>query len=242
MALRAVVFDWGGTLTPWHDIDLVAQWYAYAEVYDPEHASGLAHRLAEAEISRWAAQRDSHGAQSAGALNQLFLDEGVDITSARHLRALGNYLDFWDPHTLADPQARPVFQELRRRGLHIGVLSNTMWPSSHHREVFERDDLQELIDVAFYTSEMSVAKPHAEAFSTVAAALNVDPADAVYVGDRIWDDVAGAQRVGMRTIWIPHSQVPVDQIPDDSARPDAIAHELSDIPGILDAWQIDARV
>lgn len=236
MAIRAVVFDWGGTLTPWHDIDLVAQWYAYAETYDPEHASALAHRLAEAEISRWAVQRDSHGAESAGALDQVFLDEGIDITSARHLSALGCYLDFWDPHTIADPQARPLFEALRARGLRIGVLSNTMWPSSHHREVFQRDDLDDLIDVAFYTSEMPVAKPHIDAFTTVVDALGVAPSDAVYVGDRIWDDVAGAQQAGLRTIWIPHSDIPPEQVPDASAQPDAIAHQLADIPGILDSW------
>ena len=27
--LRAVIFDWGGTLTPWHTFDLAEQWTAY---------------------------------------------------------------------------------------------------------------------------------------------------------------------------------------------------------------------
>lgn len=237
MAVRAVVFDWGGTLTPWHDIDLVSQWYAYAEVYDPEHASALAHRLAEAEIARWRVQRESAGAESAGALDQLFLDEGIDITQARHLRALGGYLDFWSPHTYADAQARPVLEGLRADGCRIGVLSNTMWPSAHHLEVFRRDDLDDLIDAALYTSEMPVAKPHVEAFTAVLDALGVPAHDAVFVGDRIWDDIAGASRAGMRTILIPHSAVPDEEIPDASAMPDATAHELLDVLRIIRSWQ-----
>ncbi|HAN70546.1 MAG TPA: HAD family hydrolase [Actinobacteria bacterium] len=237
MSIRAVVFDWGGTLTPWHDIDLVSQWYAYAEIYDPEHASPLAHRLAEAEVHRWKVQQESHGAEPAGALDQLFLDEGIDITGARHLRALGSYLDFWAPHTAADPQARPLMEDLRSRGYRIGVLSNTMWPSRHHREVFERDDLITLIDAAFYTSEMPVAKPHGEAFAAVLAALGVAASETVFVGDRIWDDIAGASRAGLRTIWIPHSTVPPEQVPDASATPDAVAHELRDVLGIVESWQ-----
>jgi putative hydrolase of the HAD superfamily len=24
--VRAVIFDWGGTITPWHTVDLRAQW------------------------------------------------------------------------------------------------------------------------------------------------------------------------------------------------------------------------
>lgn len=231
------MFDWGGTLTPWHDIDLVSQWYAYAEIYDPEHASALAHRLAHAEIERWRVQRESQGAESAGALDQLFLDEGIDISQARHLRALGSYLDFWSPHTYADPQAREVLAELRDSGFRVGVLSNTMWPSAHHREVFQRDELDDLIDAAFYTSEMSVAKPHADAFTAVLDALGVAAHESVFVGDRLWDDIAGASRVGMRTILIPHSRVPTEEVPDSTVQPDATAHELVDVLRIVRSWQ-----
>lgn len=237
MSVRAVIFDWGGTLTPWHDIDLVSQWYAYAEVYDAEHAAGLARRLAEAEVRRWQVQRESHGAMSAGALDQLFLDEGIDITGARHLRALGSYLDFWAPHTCADPQALPLLATLRDLGYLVGVLSNTMWPRVHHEEVFERDELADLIDAALYTSEMPVAKPHVLAFEAILARLDCRPEEAVFVGDRIWDDIAGAQRAGLRTIWIPHSQVPDHEVPDASATPDAIAGQLSDVLGIVEAWR-----
>lgn len=237
MAVRAVVFDWGGTLTPWHDIDLVAQWYAYAEVYDPEQAAALARRLAEAELSRWRVQRETRGATSAGALDQVFLDEGIDITGARHLRALGSYLDFWAPHTYAHPDAAEVLTGLRAQGCAIGVLSNTMWPRTHHEEVFERDDLTSLIDAAVYTSEMPVAKPHVQAFEAILMRLGCGPHGAVFVGDRIWDDIAGAQRAGMRTIYIPHSTVPADEVPDASAQPDATAQRLSDVLTIVASWQ-----
>lgn len=237
MGVRGVVFDWGGTLTPWHDIDLVAQWYAYSEVYDPENAAALARRLKEREDARWREQRDSAGAVTAGALDQIFIDEGIDITGARHLRALGSYLDFWAPHTYADPDAKDVLAALKHRGYAVGVLSNTMWTSAHHTEVFQRDDLDDYIDAAVYTSEIPVAKPHADAFLEILAALSLRPEEAVYVGDRLWDDIHGAQQVGMRTIWIPHSAIPAEQVPDDSASPEAIAHRLLDVFDIVESWQ-----
>ncbi len=234
---RAVVFDWGGTLTPWHEIDLYAQWYAYAAMYEPQHAISLATALREAELDRWKVQRDSAGATSAGALDSLFLQQGIDITSARHLRALGNYLDAWAPHTLADPRAADVLRQLRAAGLAIGVLSNTMWPSSYHREVFQRDQLLEYIDAAVYTSELPVAKPHADAFMAVAFELGVPPAACVFVGDRLWDDIAGAQQVGMRGIWIPQSSIPTEEVPDASAVPDAIAQTLDEVARVVLGWQ-----
>jgi len=234
--VEAVVFDWGGTLTPWHDIDLHAQWYAYAEVYDPPNASTLARELAEAEVGRWRRQQESSGAISTGALEALFTDRGIDVTSARHLRALGSYLDFWAPHTLADPDAAGLLTALRAMGLRIGVLSNTMWPRGHHEEVFARDDLLGLIDAACYTSEMQVAKPHSEAFAAIASALEVSPGSCVFVGDRLWDDILGAQQAGMRAVWIPHSIIPDEQVPDGSAVPDAVAHRLGDVLGIVTGW------
>lgn len=237
MPVRGVVFDWGGTLTPWHDIDLFAQWYAYAEVYDPADAAALAHRLCDREKARWSHQRDRAGAESAGALDQLFVDEGIDINGARHLRALGSYLDFWAPHTHADPDAKDVLAALKLRGYAVGVLSNTMWTSAHHAEVFARDDLDGYIDAAVYTSEIPVAKPHADAFRCILDRLDLVPEEAVYVGDRLWDDVAGAQQVGMRAIWIPHSAIPGEQVPDDSAVPDAVAHRLLDVFTIVESWQ-----
>jgi putative hydrolase of the HAD superfamily len=237
VGVRGVVFDWGGTLTPWHDVDLYAQWYAYSEVYDPENAAALARRLHDGEERRWRRQRDTNGAVPAGALDQLFLDEGIDINGARHLRALGSYLDFWAPHTYADTDAKDVLAALKHRGYKVGVLSNTMWTAVHHTEVFARDDLDEYIDAAVYTSEIPVAKPHADAFRMILDALGLLPEESVYVGDRLWDDVAGAQQVGMRAIWIPHSNIPGHQVPDDSAEPDAVAQRLLDVFAIVESWQ-----
>ncbi len=236
MSIEAVIFDWGGTLTPWHDIDLRAQWYAYAEVYDPAGARALAQRLTDAEIHRWEQQRRTGGATSTGALDAMFLEEGIDVTSARHLRALANYLDFWAPHTLADPDAIGLLRALRDGGFRIGVLSNTMWPREHHHEVFLRDGLAEYLDAALYTSEMPVAKPHADAFHSICDVLDVEPQACVFVGDREWEDIHGAQQVGMRAILIPHSRIPASQASDITVTPDAIAERLADVYAIVMGW------
>lgn len=237
MAIRAVVFDWGGTLTPWHDVDLVAQWYAYATVYDAANAASLARRLRECEKHLWDQQRSTSGAVSTGALDALFQGEGIDVNSARHLRALSSYLDFWAPHTVADPDALGLLADLRNRGFRIGVLSNTMWPRSFHQEVFARDNLDPFIDVAVYSSELSIAKPHAQAFAVVLDALGIKACEAVFVGDRLEDDIGGAQRLGMRTIWIPHSTIPGHEASD--VVPEATVDRLGDVLALVEAWHAD---
>ena len=238
MTVDAVIFDWGGTLTPWHDIDLVAPWTAYARVYDSSD-HGLAERLAAAEVSLWREQQASRGANGTGTLDHVFASCGVDTSQARHGTALATYLGAWDPHTLADPDARPLLEGLRLAGIRVGVLSNTLWPRWHHEAVFSRDGLAPFIDAAVYSSEIPVAKPHADAFRAAIEAVGAVPERAVFVGDRPWDDVHGAQQAGMRAILIPHSRLG-DQAVDVAVTPDAIAMRLSDVLAIVLSWRSSA--
>jgi putative hydrolase of the HAD superfamily len=235
MTVDAVIFDWGGTLTPWHDIDLVRQWSAYADVYDPFDAN-LAARLADAEVALWREQQASRGANGTGTLEHVLISCGVDTDDDRHGPALAAYLDAWDPHTLADPDARPLLQGLKHAGVLVGVLSNTLWPRWHHEAVFSRDGLTPYIDAAVYSSEIPVAKPHREAFLAAVEALGSVVSRSVFVGDRPWDDVHGAQQVGMRAILIPHSRLG-DQAVDVAVTPDAVAERLGAVLGIVLEWQ-----
>ena len=63
------------------------------------------------------------------------------------------------------------------------------------------------------------------------------PCEAVYVGDRPFEDVHGSQTAGMRAIWVPHSKIPVAQQVSVDVVPDGVAHELLDILDIVDGWQ-----
>lgn len=239
--VEAVVFDWGGTLTPWHDVDLTAAWYAYTSVYDPRRAASLAAELFAAEIERWQAQHHSAGTSGAGRLEQVLLDCGIDVTSGRHHAAMAAYLEFWAPHTHADPDAVPLLEALSERRIRVGVLSNTLWPRGHHEAVFERDGLLHLIDGAVYSSELPVGKPHQDAFIAALDAVGIgDPTRAVFVGDRPWDDVHGAQSVGMRAILIPHSDIPDDQRGPVEGTPDAVVTRLGEVLDHVDRWNAQA--
>ncbi|HEX2530891.1 MAG TPA: HAD family hydrolase [Burkholderiaceae bacterium] len=76
------------------------------------------------------------------------------------------------------------------------------------------------------------AKPEASIFHTACDALQVLPAEAVYVGDDPVLDVEGAQRAGLRGIWMKRNGIePVRTLPDH-IRPDAICQTLYE----LDHW------
>ncbi|HEX3812650.1 MAG TPA: HAD-IA family hydrolase [Mycobacteriales bacterium] len=235
-AIEAVIFDWGGTLTPWHTIDFDDVWRSYAGVYAPERADELTRDLMAAEREAWCQARDH---QRSGTLDDLFTSVGVTPSGARHEQALAAYQKFWEPHTYLDPDARTLLTELRDRGVRLGVLSNTLWSKDFHDEVFRRDQVLELFDGAIYSSEIPWTKPHPEAFAAALKAVgNADPAAAVFVGDRLYDDIYGAQQVGMRAIHVPNSDIPDEQRGHSEGVPDATVRRLTDIIAVLDRWRV----
>ena len=234
-AVAAVLFDWGGTLTPWHAIDLVAQWYAYAETYDPAHAADLARALATYEAESWTAARDHH---RSNTLDAVFRKAGVEPAGERHERALAAYHAFWEPHTHTDPDVPALLRGLRERGVRVGVLSNTLWTRQFHEQVFARDGVLDLIDGAVYSSEIPYTKPHPEAFRAVMAAVGVnDPAACVFVGDRPYDDISGAKAVGMRAVLVPHSVLRPDEHGPITGDADAVVQRLAEVLDLVDRWR-----
>ena len=227
MAVEAVIFDWGGTLTPWHAIDHDELWLSVCgRHYPADEAAALAAAVRIAEAELW---RLGESTQQSSTLDSVFARAGLTASAD----FLASYYQAWDPHTITDADVRPVLSELRRRGIKVGVLSNTMWPRAAHEQIFIRDGVFDLIDGAVYTSEISWVKPHPEAFRAAMRAIGItDPAGCVFVGDRPFDDMYGAKSAGMRAVLVPNSDVPAFE----GAEPDAIISRLAELLGHLDRW------
>jgi len=230
--IDAVIFDWGGTLTAWHDIDFHAESLALAQaVVNADHEIEVSQRLLHAAGSAiWSRSRDH---QQSATVADLFEEAGLDHDP----ELLQGYYDFWEPHTYTDPSVRPTWEALRADGIKIGVLSNTIWPRAWHERIFERDGVLDLVDGDVYTSEIPWTKPSPHAFRAAMDAVGVsDPARCVYVGDRLFDDVWGAQQAGLRAVHVPHSAIPAAQVGHTEGTPDGVVTRLTDLPGLLSSW------
>lgn len=117
----AVIFDWGGTLTPWHDIDFDAEALALAAAAVGTHPQEASRRLRQAGDVVWGRSRDE---QRSATVADLFTEAGLEHDEER----LADYRAFWEPHTATDPEVVPLFESLRAAGIRVGVLSNTIWP------------------------------------------------------------------------------------------------------------------
>jgi len=231
--MEAVVFDWGGTLSVFADLDMEDMWRLAAAHLAPDRTEELCARLVAVEAASWdRIAVDQRSTTLSSLLAAASAELGLDVAEAVLEEAALHHLDSWTPHVRHEPDALATLAALKHRGLRIGLLSNTHWPRSFHEHFLERDGLIPFIDARCYTSEMAHTKPHPEAFRTVLEALDVwDPANVVFVGDRPYDDVSGAKGVGMRAVLRRNPLVP-----DHDVEPDAVIDRLSELPLLLDAW------
>lgn len=89
--------------------------------------------------------------------------------------------------------APPVLRELRRRGLSLGLVSNTSRDLDRFVDTFSLD-----VDAVVSSGAHGKVKPDPSIFRAVLFLLGVGEQEAVMVGDSLADDVAGARSIGMR--------------------------------------------
>jgi len=230
MALDAVVFDWGGTLTAGSTIvtlELEDMWRVSARHLAPEREEELTAALFAAERRFWDQTLTTlESGTLADLLTAASREVGLDVTDALLQEAATQHLDAWTPHIEHDPDAVSVLTELRGRGLRTALLSNTHWPRAFHEHFLERDGLVDLLDARLYSSELRYMKPHPSAFLEALGAVGVaDPTHAVFVGDRPYDDISGAKGIGMHTVLRANTHVPPYDV-----EPDAV---IDGLPGLL---------
>ena len=155
-----------------------------------------------------------------GLVRELFGHFGIDLTDEE----LGRFLEAehaaWEPARVLGSTTHALLEALRSRGLRLGLVSNAFDPGwLLHRDLAQMG-IAERIDYAVFSSEVGKRKPHPEIFERALEALEVAPDEALFVGDRLYEDVRGAAQVGMTTVqavWFRADEHPDGGEPDYQA-------------------------
>ena len=228
--MDAVIFDWGGTLSVWAEVDIEDMWRLAARHIAPDREDELVQKLIAVEARSWERTRtDRRSTRLADLLADASAEIGADVAEAVLEEAATHHLDTWTPHIQHQPDAASTLALLKEQGLRIGLLSNTHWPRHFHEHFLARDGLDGYIDARLYTSDMEYTKPDRRAFEQAWAALDLDDrAQVAFVGDRLYDDVWGAQQAGLHGIWVRNGGTPPFEVV-----PDGVIDHLSELPVLL---------
>jgi putative hydrolase of the HAD superfamily len=121
---------------------------------------------------------------------------------------------------------------MRERGLRLGIVSNAHFIHGLMLEHFEALGLTALMDVVVTSADFGLRKPHPDIFRAALAALSVKPGEALFVGDKVWEDVAGPHQVGMRAA-LTH-QFQNEEPGEGEEKPELVVDSLADLLPWLD--------
>ena len=93
----------------------------------------------------------------------------------------------------------PALQELKSRGLILGLISNV---AQDMESTYEELGLQPYLAFKVTSSEVGCDKPRPEIFLAALEKARVKPEEAIYVGDQYDLDIVGARGVGMKGVLI----------------------------------------
>ena len=197
MPLRAAFFDAGNTLVHLR-FDRMAEAFAAEGVGREVEALRAAERRARVRLDPIVAgQGTTEGLDVMRAYLRLILEELGVVRDGRgprlltRLRAFGPAEPLWSE---PDPNARAVLGELRRRGLSVGVISNS---DGTVEQSLREAGLLDAVDFVLDSHLVGVEKPDPRIFQLALGRAAVTPAEAAFVGDLYSIDVLGARRAGM---------------------------------------------
>ena len=180
MRPRAVIFDLWETLIDW-DREAAAAMVAAVSERAPDFAE------------RWPRSQNRYTAPIRAAL----VDAGVPEEALEEVCALR--LDYVRGALVPRPGAVETLKRLREQDVLLGLITvcsedvEVLWPSTAFAGLF---------DAEVFSSAVGLSKPDPRIYLHCCELLGVEPAEAVFVGDGANDELAGAERVGMRAVLI----------------------------------------
>ena len=185
--------DFGIEVTP----EGTLRGYAAADAYMNEQNAVLPMRLRNAE------KRDEMFAEYERLVLQ---GSGVEVTRDVALKVFRRLRQI--PYELAPfDDVVPALQDLRSRGLAVGLISNIDRDGS---ELVDSLGLGDHLDFAVTSSEAGADKPDPRIFQVALAKAGAGPQEAMHVGDQPASDVQGALSAGIAPVLLDRDGVHKD--------------------------------
>ena len=203
--IKAVFFDAGGTLFQPHPS--VGEIYAevalkFGLAVDPKKIEELFHDLWEKRDGL--AGLSSHSSEKVerewwrSLVGEVFSKFGTIERFDEFFTEL--YDRFARPESWRIfPDVLSVFEVLKRQGKILGIISN--WDSRLF-SICEGLGLEPYLDFILASAVVGAAKPSPKIFKEAIQRARVSPEEALHIGDSLEDDILGAQRSGIQTVFL----------------------------------------
>lgn len=225
-AIKAVLFDLDDTLWPIVPVIMRAERLLFDWIREHAPAVAAGYSIEEMRARRVALMKaEPRYAINLSALRHAVLSE-VFVACGENAAAVDTAMDIFNAarnQVEPYPDVHPVLASLRQK-VALGSVSNGVADLG-------TIGMDHYFDVSIAAHQFGSAKPDPAIFRHACEALQVEPAEAVYVGDDPLLDVEGAQKAGLRGVWLRRQDLPLRTMPGHVA-PDAVCASLHD----LEVW------
>ncbi len=192
------VFDLYGTLVDiWTDEERPELWQGVAELLGEDRDMADAVRSEYKELCLRAKRDEYHEIDLLLVFEKMLLCRSLDKSGAQALADEFRRLSM--VRLKAFHGVKSMLRELRKVG-GVYLLSNAQ--GCFTRSELAKTGLASLFDGIILSSEVGVKKPSAKVFDIAFHTFGISPADSIYVGNDMRDDILGASGVGMKTAYI----------------------------------------
>ena len=192
------VFDLYGTLVDiWTDEERPELWQGVAELLCEDMERVEAVRKEYTELCIQAKQGEYHEIDLLSVFEKMLSRRGIDKSRAQTLADEFRRLSM--VRIKAFHGVKTMLRELRKVG-GVYLLSNAQ--ACFTRKELADTGLISLFDGIIISSEVGVKKPSERVFEIAFDTFGISPADSIYVGNDMRDDILGASSVGMKSAYI----------------------------------------
>lgn len=135
-----------------------------------------------------------------------------------------------------EPDTLAAFGWLEQRGTAMGCVTNTILLEEAIAELLERLGLRRYLRSMVVSSNTDFRKPHESLFRRALEDLGVAPHEALFVGDRLIDDISGAKAIGMRAV-LTH-QYRQEPLAGAKVAPDGVLQRLAELPELIERLEL----
>jgi putative hydrolase of the HAD superfamily len=241
MSTRAIIFDYGHTLV---DLAATAQVILlYREGLREvlaRHCDGRTDLLEAAERAlrsvdeairvSFTTRRQIQELDLFDLLRAGLAAEGIALPAEALQRVVEMDHQVYGALSRVSPETVATLEALKARGYLLGVISNTVFLRRwiHHLPLLGPGGL---LDALLLSTDLGLRKPHPLTYQTVLARLGVPKEEALFVGDRIVEDIRGPREFGIPRAILTHEY---RQEEDERGEAEARISRLAELPALLD--------
>ena len=210
--LKAVLFDYGHTMIHFDDRPHDQLLDAYERINrlladrlrrDVPEATVLIEKISRAvddEIQRDYASGREEEVEIALLYDAALRALGLELDPAVIEQVMELEQNGWIGAVHVGPDVVSTLEALRTDGLRLGIVSNAAYLPRLMVGQLQALGLRDYFDGVTFSSEVGRRKPHPAIYQDALRKVGVEAAQALFVGDRLREDVQGPQRLGMRAV------------------------------------------